>query len=81
MSKVISFRVDDEVYDFFKNLDKPFSESITPLLIDHMKNIQNIQGILGTCSNENQNKYSTISKRVDRLIALYFNDTKSTSQH
>ena len=68
MSKVISFRTTDEIYNYFKNLDEPFSKSIPPILLDHIERMKNKGCIQGVYAKKNENRYQTLEQLVDELI-------------
>ncbi len=68
MSKVLSFRVNDDLYNYFKNLGKPFSESIPPILSDYINKTKNKRCIHPVYSQKNFFKYEDINTKVDMLI-------------
>lgn len=74
MSKVISFRTTDDIYNYFKNLEKPFSQSIPPILHEHIKKTQNKTCIQPVCNDEIDKRYQRVSSEVNEIIGCYFED-------
>jgi hypothetical protein len=72
MSKVISFRVENWIYNYFKNLNKPFTETIKPLLINHIKKMNNKPCIHHVCVHKKDDKYQRVISDVDEFIGHYF---------
>lgn len=68
MSKVISFRVKEEIYNYFKSLDKPFSVSIPPLLLDYKNKMKTKACIHDVYSSEKSSEYEDIDDKIDLIL-------------
>lgn len=67
LTRVISFRTTDEIYDFFKSFNKPFTETVEPLIASYVYNEKNKSCMHPVCSNKNNDRHEYIKNQVDML--------------
>jgi len=66
--KVISFKVEDEIYNQLKSLNKSFREVLEPLLIDYLQFLQSKASIHNGIQTKEALSYQDIAIIIDELI-------------
>ena len=65
MTKVVSFKVEDKIYDKLKNTNRTFRQILEPLLIDYLNEKHSI---LHRIPKETENRYQQVCKEVDEFF-------------
>jgi len=74
--KVISFKVEDNIYNQLKSLNKSFREVLEPLLIDYLQYLQSKASIHQGIQAKETLSYEDVVIFVDELILQRWGDSE-----